>query len=84
MLEILKVVLDIFKEKRLLKKDTKKLREFELDYEALERMVSRVQSGQVPVEITIKMKGGSEVKIAQKADTNNYKSFSQKYAEAHS
>lgn len=84
MLDVLKVVLDIFKEKRLLKKDTKKLREFELDYEALERMVNRVQSGQVPVEITIKMKGGSEVKITQKTDANNYRTFSQRYAEAHS
>lgn len=84
MIELLRIVLDILKEKRALKKDTKKLKGFELDYEALERMVNRVQTGLVPIEITIKMKGGTEMKIVNKVEAGGYKTFSQKYAEAHS
>lgn len=80
--ELIKLCISYLKEKRQLKKDIHRINEYELDYEALERIVILAQQGGTPVEMVLKFVDGKVLEIKPK-EAEAYKSFAQRYAESH-
>ena len=84
MLELIKLFIEYQKEKRQTKKDLRKLSQVELDYEALQRIVDSVRSGESEIEVVINLANGRTVTIRRVHEENKNKSFQQRFLEARS
>lgn len=78
MLEILRELKEILKQKHQIKKDLRKLESWSLDYEALQRLVNNVSAQDVEFEITFENKSKMVIRKST-ASANNFKSFSELY-----
>lgn len=75
------MMLTVIREQRALKKDIKKLNEYELDYDALERIVTKVSGSLTPIEVEITFKNDTKMTVRKQTEQNNFKSFRQRYEE---